>query len=242
MKENDILNISDTTFYKSGARTMSIENDIIKKVMDGDVDGLIDGASKIPAVSSGQLAPHLLRHQKNFFIRLETVVARATIQAGLDADEILALEEKYITKCESLNHIDNIKNLQYHMILDFADRVKKFRQYNKNQSRLVNEVTKYIRSHISEPVKTSDIADYLGKNRTSLTTEFKKQSGINLSDYIKLKKIQEAEEILRSTNKSLSEIAYFLGFSSQSHFCKVFKELKNQTPTEYRNKNYIYNN
>lgn len=236
MKEKEISFTVGTDFYGNSERSFFIEKDITKKILQGDVEGLIDGATKIPAVSSGQLAPYLLRHQKNFFIRLETIAARAAIQAGLDVDEVFSIEEKYIVKCESLGDIDRIKNLQYHMILDYADRVRKLHQYHGASSDLVRKVTKYIRSHISESIKTSDIAAYCGKSRGGMTTEFKKQTGMNLSDFIKMKKIQEAEELLYETDQSLASVSSFLGFSSQSHFCKVFKEIKGITPTEYRKK------
>ncbi len=229
---DDLKTASD--FLENNARSYLIEKDIIKKVKNGDTEGLIEGAKKIPAVSSGQLAPHLLRHQKNFFIRLETIVSRAAIEAGLDIDEVFATEKNYIIKCETLDNIDRIKNLQYHMIIDYADRVNKFLKYSN--SKLVSQVEKYINLHISESIKTSEIADYLGKSRGGLTTEFKKQTGINLSDFINIKKIQLAEELLFETDKSLISISNFLGFSSQSHFCKIFKEIKGITPAEYRKK------
>lgn len=231
--EPDLNNRLGTNHLKS----YFIDKEIVKKISEGDVDGLIDGATKIPAVSSGNLAPHLLRHHKNFFIKLETMSARAAIDAGLDVEEILTIEEMYIRKCESLENIDRIKNLQYHMIIDYADRVKKQRQYNIRNVKMINEISKYIRNHISEPIKTSDIADFLGKSRGGLTTEFKKQSGMNLSDFIKLKKIQEARELLYSTNKSISMISNYLGFSSQSHFTRAFKEITGITPKEYRENN-----
>lgn len=238
IKENENFDI-DKELFINNIRSYAIEKDMIKKVMNGDVDGLIDGATKIPSVSSGNLAPHMLRHNKNFFIKLETIMARAAIEAGLDVDEIFSIEEMYIQKCESLNDIDRIKNLQYHMIIDYADRVKKLKQYNGQNSKLVIEISKYIRAHISEPIKTSDIAEHLGKSRGGLTTEFKKHTGINLSDFIKLKKIQEAQELLYETNKSLILISNYLGFSSQSHFTRVFKEITGITPKEYREKKYI---
>jgi len=238
IKETEYAEIN-TDFFTNNSRSYSIERDIVNKIMRGDVAGLIDGATKIPAVSSGQLAPHLLRHQKNFFIRLEAISARAAIEAGLDPEEILVIEEMYITKCESLENTDRIKNLQYHMIVDYADRVAKFRNLSGNNSRLFSEVSRYIRNHISEPIKTSEIADALGKSRGGLTTDFKKQTGMNLSDFIKLKKIQEAEELLYETEKSLVAISMYLGFSSQSHFCRVFKEVKGLTPSEYREKKFF---
>ena len=225
--------------FDNKTRTYAIDREIAKKIMRGDVDGLIDGATKVPAVSTGHLAPSLLRHQKNFFIRLETICARAAIQAGLEPEEVLSVEEMYIGKCERLNNIDRIKNLQYHMILDYADRVAKQIRFGEKGSRMISEVSKYIRHHLSSAIKTTDIASALGKSRGGLTMEFKKQTGMNLSDFIKLKKIQEAEELLYETDKSLVAISDHLGFSSQSHFCRVFKELKGMTPSEYREKKYF---
>lgn len=237
LKEDEISMNAYAKFYSNYARSYSIEKDMIKKVTNGDVDGLIDGYKKIPSVSSGNLASHLLRHQKNFFIKLETIISRAAIEAGLDIDEVFSVEEMYIQKCESLEDADRIRNLQYHMIIDYADRVNKLHQNNVNNSSIVNEISKYIQNHISEPIKTSDIANYLKKSRGRVTTEFKRQTGINLSDFIKIKKIQEAESLLCQTEKSLVFISNYLGFSSQSHFCKVFKDIKGITPREFREKN-----
>lgn len=236
IKNTELKSAKNTDPNMNNARSFLIEKEITKKIMNGDIDGLIDGASKIPAVSAGNLAHHLIRHHKNFFIRLETISSRAAIEAGLDIDEVAAIEEMYILKCESLDDMDRIKNLQYHMILDYAGRVKKHLQYNGNNYKSISKITKYIREHISEPIKTSDIADFLGKSRVSITTEFKSKTGMNLSDFINLKKIQEAEELLYETGRSLVSISSFLGFSSQSHFCKVFKRVTGLTPTEYREK------
>ena len=234
MKESEVLSIYEKRNPDSYLRSYSIEQDIIRKVQQGDVDGLIDGATKIPAVRSGQLAPHLLRHHKNFFIRLETISSRAAIQAGLTAEDVLEIEERYISKCESLSDMERIKNLQYHMILDYADQVRKLKQYNGDHSRLVRNVTQYICAHISEPIRTADIAAYCGKSRGGLTTEFKKQTGMNLSEFIQRKKIQEADALLLKTNQNLSQISMLLGFSSQSHFTRVFKEVHGMTPTDFR--------
>ncbi|MDE6777375.1 MAG: AraC family transcriptional regulator, partial [Oscillospiraceae bacterium] len=94
----------------------------------------------------------------------------------------------------------------------------------------------YIQNHISEAIKTSDIAEYFGKSRGTISTEFKKNAGMNLSDFIQLKKIQKAQELLCETEKSFVSISNYLGFSSQSHFCRVFKEITGITPKEYQKK------
>lgn len=221
--------------YRSNVKPYHIEKDIVRKVKNGDVEGLVDGATKIPSVATYQLAPYLIRHQKNFFIHLETIVSRAALEAGVDPEEIFATESKYMAKIESLDNTDRVKNLQYHMILDYANRVRQLRQYNSTNSKFINEVSGYIRNHITESISTEDIARHFKKSRGRITTRFKQESGINLSDFIRMKKIQEACELLYHTDKSLCEISNYLGFSSQSYFTKVFKEINGMTPAEYRN-------
>ncbi|MCR4911940.1 MAG: helix-turn-helix transcriptional regulator [Bacilli bacterium] len=70
--------------------------------------------------------------------------------------------------------------------------------------------------------------------RSRLSTNFKNETGINLSDYITQVKIDKAKRLLRHSNKSFTAIATYLGFSSPSHFSKVFKKCTDTTPFEYR--------
>ncbi|MCR4660945.1 MAG: helix-turn-helix transcriptional regulator [Clostridia bacterium] len=74
------------------------------------------------------------------------------------------------------------------------------------------------------------------KGRSRLSTDFKKETGESLSIFILKIKIQEAQRLLRYTDKPLIEIALFLGFSSQSHFSRTFKHYTSITPFEFRNK------
>ena len=49
-------------------------------------------------------------------------------------------------------------------------------------------------------------------------------------------KVEEGKRLLRYTDKSISSIAAYLGFSSQSHFANVFRKYANSPPNEYRQK------
>ena len=115
-----------------------------------------------------------------------------------------------------------------------CSKQQNLKQCGGSQSRLVRNVLQYIRSHMAEPIRTADIAAYCGKSRGGLTTEFKKQTGRTLSDFIQQQKMQEAETLLLKTEQNLSQISSLLGFSSQSHFTRVFKEVHGMTPTEFR--------
>lgn len=62
----------------------------------------------------------------------------------------------------------------------------------------------------------------------------KKETGKSAHDYITLKLIDVAKEKIFDTNKSVSEIAYELGFKYPQHFSRMFKQHVGVTPLEYR--------
>ncbi len=66
---------------------------------------------------------------------------------------------------------------------------------------------------------------------------FREQTGMTLHRYVMKIKIGEAERLLRTTKNSLSEIALCLGFSSQSHFQRAFRDVTGSTPKRFRDEN-----
>ena len=64
-----------------------------------------------------------------------------------------------------------------------------------------------------------------------------KYTGKTTQEHIHLKLVDTAKSLLWNTERSISEIAYELGFEYPSHFTKVFKTKTGQTPQQYRNMN-----
>ena len=81
------------------------------------------------------------------------------------------------------------------------------------------------------------INDSLQKQFSSyLSKRFKAESNMTLTDFILNKKIKEAKYLLHYTNKSLTAISVYLGFSSPGHFSRVFRKYASLSPNEYRKK------
>ncbi|MEB8823047.1 helix-turn-helix transcriptional regulator [Bacillus cereus] len=78
------------------------------------------------------------------------------------------------------------------------------------------------------------------KNPMYLSTLFKKEVGMTLSEYIQREKVEEAKKLLTLTNYSLLEVSTFLNFNNQSYFTKIFKKYTEFTPKQYRNQHTIY--
>ena len=218
--------------------TLALEQTIVNFVRRGDTVALKDLIDGIPAVRAGILADDQLRQLKNTFIVTATLVSRGAIRGGMDIDDALSLSDAYIQKCELLNNMERITNLLYHMVFDYAGRVEKLRM-GKTPSKLVLDVTNYVHHHLSEPVSIEEMAQALYMNRSWMAVKFKQETKMTLTDFILKEKTEEAKRLLRYTDKPITSISAYLGFSSQSHFSHVFKKCTNSLPNEYR-KRYNY--
>ena len=213
--------------------TLAIEQTILNFVRRGDTSALKKWVESIPAVREGILASDQLRQVKNTFIVTATLVSRAAIRGGMDVGDALSRSDAYIRKCELLHDLERIANLQYHMIFDYTEEVEKLR-LGKTPTKLVFDVTNYIHHHLSEPITTEEIAGALYLSRSRLSVKFRKETGEKLVDFILKEKTEEAKRLLRYTDKSAAAISAYLGFSSQSHFSRVFKKYADCLPNEYR--------
>ena len=106
--------------------------------------------------------------------------------------------------------------------------------YGKRYYKFVRSITSYVREHLTEEINIDNMADELFISRSYLSSKFKKETGITLSQYIQEQRIKKAQELLKGSNKSILEISTILGFSSQGYFQNVFKKIVGMTPREYR--------
>lgn len=213
--------------------TLSLEQTLVNIVSKGDVAALRQWMKNAPAVRGGTLASDQLRQIKNTFIVTATLISRAAIRGGMDANDALSLSDEYIQRCEVYSGIDHITNLQYQMVFEYTERVERLRN-GKAPTKLVIDVGNYVQHHLSEPINVELLAKSMFLSRTYLAAKFKKESGTTLTDFILREKVEEAKRLLRYTDKHATAIAAYLGFSSHSHFTNVFKKYAGTSPGEYR--------
>ena len=213
--------------------TLALEQTIMNFVRHGDTAALKEWLKNAPAVRPGILSSDTLRQLKNTFIVTATLVSRAAIRGGMDVNDALSLSDAYIQKNELLSSVDAIENLQYHMVFDYTEKVEKIR-LGKTPTKLLTDIANYVQKHLSEPVDIDALSKAMFISRTHLAVKFKKETGMTLTEFILKEKIEEGKRLLRYTDKPISAIAAYLGFSSQSHFANVFKKYANSSPNEYR--------
>jgi AraC family transcriptional regulator len=92
----------------------------------------------------------------------------------------------------------------------------------------------YINDNLAEDFSLKDIAAELKMSYGYLTNLFKKSTGMTVHQYVTQCRIRKAKQLLTYTNLSLIEVAQEVGFSSRSHFSKIFCKQAQITPKVYR--------
>lgn len=213
--------------------SLDVEQALANIIRRGDTAALKAWIASAPAVRAGVMAADQLRQIKNTFIVAATLASRAAIQGGMDAEDALSLSDAFIQKCELLTDVQRITNLQYRMVLEYTEQVENLRR-STHGSELAVQVVNYIHHHLSQPITAEAIARHLYLSRPYLSAKFKEETGVSLTDFILNEKTEEAKRLLCHSDQSFMKIGDYLGFSSQSHFSRVFKKYAGCAPGVFR--------
>ncbi|MCK0192514.1 response regulator transcription factor [Arenibacter sp. F20364] len=174
------------------------------------------------------------------------------------ANEALHLSPKEEKQLESI--VQNIE-IEYHnnqdefskdiiisqlsTLLKYANRFYE-RQF-LNRKELSNDLLEQFNQHLKKYFESGqlqekgipsieEIANKLTVSQRYLSDTLKQETGKTTTEHLQLYLIDEAKNILLKPNKSISEVAYELGFEYPQYFSRLFKKREGLSPSEYREK------
>lgn len=174
-----------------------------------------------------------LRQAKTSTVVFTTLVCRAAIDGGLTPEEAYALGDSYIQQAENSRTYDEVSALPMRMYDDFVRRVHRCR-VNPRLSVSIQTCCDYIEMHTDEKIRAADLARLVGYTEYYLTHKFRQETGFTVSDYVKNVKIERAKVLLKSSRKSIQEIAEELAFGTRNYFTRVFTQVVGLTPAQFR--------
>ena len=99
---------------------------------------------------------------------------------------------------------------------------------------LAQRVIRYLEAHYAEDISLDTLAAALGYNKTYLCGVFKKDTDLTILDCLNTIRIRRAAELIVYSDHSLSQVSELCGFSSVSHFNRVFLKYVGATPGQCR--------
>lgn len=101
-------------------------------------------------------------------------------------------------------------------------------------SRRVQKLKDYIDAHYQEEIRIEYLSDMVGMTPNALSRFFKQRTNRSISNYINEVRLGHATNMLADSTMTIAEIAYSCGFNTISNFNRIFKNIKNITPKEFR--------
>ncbi len=215
-------------------------------IEQGDAETLAKSISETYEGAFGILAKDPLRSHKNLVIGNITMASRAAIRGGLSVEEAFTVADSLIQQLEEIDNIPEVSAFKqeaqylYVRLVAAARTAKKENRGKGHKERklvknpLIGQVKDYIFTHLHDAIQVAHIARHLQVNSDYLSHLFREQEKITITQYIQKEKVKRGENLLKYSDYRIRDIAFYLGFSTQSHFARVFHQQVGMSPNEYR--------
>ncbi len=204
---------------------------------NGDLHSVDESKRMITSEGVGHLSDDPVINMRYLNICHATLCTRFAIEGGMDAEKAYNASDVFIRRCDSADTLDEQYDLHIEMTEYFTRQVAAVKKANVF-SKPVIQCMDYIQYHLHEPILVSELADMCRLSNSYLSVLFKRETGMNITEYIMIKRMETAENMLKFSDFTLSEISDILHFSSYSHFARVFRRYFDTSPKKYRDTHY----
>ena len=107
-------------------------------------------------------------------------------------------------------------------------------QVKGNNDVLMERVMKYMNEHLADPdLNVEKLTEDVGISRAQLHRKLKEIAGVSAGEFIRNLRLEQAARLIEEGQINITQVAYSVGFSNQTHFSTVFKKHYGMSPSEY---------
>ncbi|MGG6293628.1 helix-turn-helix domain-containing protein [Leptolyngbya sp. AN02str] len=168
--------------------------------------------------------------------RLELLPQARIRDPHIEAIGLMLLAELQQGNTANTLYVESLANvLAVHLIRQHTtDRPQPVMYEGGLPQRQLLQVLDYIDAHLQQEIKLTDLASLVGMSEFHFGRQFKQGLGTTPHQYLLQQRIERAKQLLKQSDRSISDIALTCGFNSHSHLSKQFRQLTGTTPKAYR--------
>jgi len=228
---NKIYFYSEENNLAQALELISVENEKIHKILSvvGE-EKIINCLANIETITSSYKnikAPHLTP----IYMDIIYHIINRLRNEGIKIEDIMG------TDFNPIKFVEGPKTLG-ELNINIGYIASKIRQYYASQIKgregaVISTINNYIHQHAEEKITLNDIAAFVHLSPGYTSRFYKKETNANIQNFIVSVKIEKSKELLR-LGCSFSEVADRIGFASESHLFKLFKNYTGITPKRYK--------
>lgn len=150
-------------------------------------------------------------------------------------DRLLELVESMAWAQEKTS--ETFAHIVYALLNDLLYQVAEGMNNPRGPFSLLDGIKSHIDSHYHMEISRESVAEAFNISPGYLSRLFSRESDVKFNEYLKLARISRSKTLLTNTTMKINEVAEKCGFTDTNYFCKVFRDINDCTPLEYRRKN-----
>jgi AraC-like DNA-binding protein len=179
--------------------------------------------------SAGEERSDLL---KGLLLELVVMISRAAVEAGAVQSEVLGLNYRFLTELAEINDDEDLAAWLRKTLEHVFSTIEK--QADFTPPLLIGKALDYMRQNLHRDISRDVVARHAGISPSHFSRLLKERTGRSFTELLRQCRVDLACELLSHGEETLAGVAEACGFCDQSHFTKVFQDVKGVTPRQFR--------
>lgn len=208
------------------------EDMMIEAIKTGDLEKVIEVNRHFSTYRLQPRSEDNLRNAKNMMVIQNTLYRKAAQEADVHPAHLDHISEMFARRIESCIHVNELEEISHDMMRKYCLLVRNHSL--KGYSPMIRDTLNYIDFHLKEPLSLKLLAEKVSANASYLSTQFRKETGKTLTDYINEKRMHSSLVFLATTDMPIQMVAEQVGIYDENYSARLFKKYQKQTAKQYR--------
>lgn len=211
--------------------SIRLERELLNNIREGKTVKAFETLDKIilGLLPQYSISPN---HVKTRIMELLVLISRVLAEMGCDSEELLVINIKHVQNMSKIHLANNLYDWVKEVLNSYIEHLGKTKE--NRAARIMRQVIEYLQKEYSNNITLEGLAQTFYFSPSYLSYVFKKELGMNITEYLTNYRIKMAKKMLSETNRSIAQVSADTGFNSESYFSRVFKKLVGVPPHEYR--------
>lgn len=210
----------------------ALEAQLLDAVFNGNEAKAMALVSKLSTVALPIRLADELRDYKDYTITFNTLFRKKAEEAGVHPIHIDLCSNQHVQLIEQITNKDQCHTVWPRITLNYCRLIRKHTL--RNYSLLTQKIITCINSDLTADLSLKTMSEWLNVNASYLSTLFKREVGIPLTDFVNRQRIEQAKKLLIATELPTKTIAHQCGIPDIYYFSRLFKKRTGVTPKLYR--------
>jgi len=210
----------------------TLENLMLAAVASGNECQAVDYVSKLTALMIPPRSTNELRDRKDLCFTINTLLRKAAEHSGVHPVHIDSFSNRSLQQLEQLTSLEECRAFSRKLVRGYCGLIQKYNL--KAYSPPIRKAITCISTDLAADLSLKSLASQINVNASYLSSLFKKEMGIPLTEYVNRSRIGHAQILLLTSDLPLKAIALQCGITDMQYFSRMFKRITGVTPKAYQ--------